>query len=119
MKPSLIKQGIKPRVKYGSSEFEDAIYDHLMHYSLAALTKANFISFEKITQIVQQCKIVCSLAGVNSKHHFKQIYIYDELNGTLCCDWRMSEVGLKLLRIYTPYLNENMAKGMWKIATKN
>ncbi len=59
---------------------------------------------------------VCCLAGINSLHHFKKVYVYDTENSHVQIDWRMTKKGLNLMVMQTPSLNEQMARWLWKLA---
>jgi hypothetical protein len=102
--------------KFTSSEFEDAFYDSMLKYSLRHLPVSRSISHELIYQALQNSLEVCYLAGINSKHHFKQIFISDTNIGTLYIDWLMSKKGINLMAMHIPLRNEKMAKWIWELA---
>ncbi len=99
-----------------SNEFEDAYYSSKLKYSLGHLTFIGNISHEFAMEALQKSLQVCYLAGINSKHHFKQIYIYDLNTGMLHIDWLMSKNGFNLMVIQIPSSNEKMARWLWELA---
>ncbi len=105
------------KYRAASSDFEEALYDSMFHYSLRHLAFTGNISNERILDTLQKVLQVCYLAGINSKHHFKQIYVFDATNtGTLYVDWLMSKKGFNLMVMQTPSLNEEMARWLWELA---
>ncbi len=98
-------------------DFEEAIYDSKLHYSLRHLTFAESISPENILEALQQSLQICQLAGIESKHHFKKIYVYDADLNTLQIDWRMSKKGFNLMVMQFPLLNQEKAIWLWELAS--
>ena len=99
-----------------SDEFEDAFYSSLRHYSLRHLPFIHDISQESILEALQKSLQVCQLAGINSKLHFKKIYVYDANVSAIHIDWRMSKRGVNLMVTQIPLLNEKMARWLWELA---
>jgi uncharacterized protein YerC len=102
-----------------SSEFEDAYYDSTLRYSLQHVAFIGDISTENIIEALEKSLQICRLAGINSKHHYKQIYIFDTEIGTLSIDWRMSKIGFNLMITQIPLLNENKALWLWKLLAES
>ncbi|MCP9769875.1 hypothetical protein EGI22_18375 [Lacihabitans sp. LS3-19] len=96
--------------------FEEAFFDVNRKYSLHQVPLVRGLSEESLTQALQDCLKVCQLAGINSKHHFCKIYIYDEQTNSLLIEWKMTQKGLNLLLMQMPLLNENIAKCYWEMA---
>jgi hypothetical protein len=69
-------------------------------------------TFEALKKSLQ----ICHLADINSKHHFKQIYIFDATTGTLHVDWKMSKTGFNLMMIQIASTNKQFALWLWKLA---
>ena len=67
-------------------------------------------------EALQKSMQVCHLAGINSKHHFKKIFVFDSSIGTLLVDWRMSKTGFNLLVIQIPLADQKVAAWLWKLA---
>lgn len=99
-----------------TAEFEDAFYNSLRQYSLRHLPFIENISHENILEALQKSLQVCQLAGINSKQHFKKIYIYDDDIKTIHIDWKMSKRAVNLLVMQMPTLNENKARWLWELA---
>jgi hypothetical protein len=98
-------------------DFEEAIYNSKLHYSLLHLSFAENISLENILEALQKSLQICQLAGIETKHHFKQIYIYDLTNKTMLIDWRMSKKGFNLMVMQFPSLNKKEALWLWELAS--
>ena len=98
------------------NEFEEAFYDSMLLYSLRHLTFIGSVSEENTMEALQKSLQVCYLAGINSKCHFKQIFVFDVAIGTLRFDWLMSKTGFNLMIIQVPLASEEMALWLWKLA---
>src|SRR5271170_2092026 len=81
---------------FALSEFEEALHDSMLHYSIRHLTLAGITSQEKLTEALQKSMRICSLAGINIKHHFKQVFVYDAATGEMYPDWLLSKKAFKL-----------------------
>ena len=103
---------------YISSEFEEAVYDSMLRYSLRHLTITGDFSQENIMEALQKSLQICQMAGIQSKKHFKQIYVFDAHIGTLHIDWLMSKNGYNLVVMQAPQLNEKRAHWLWELAKR-
>ena len=99
------------------SDFEEAIYDSKLHYSLRHLSYTENILPDKILEALQKSLRICQLAGIESKRHFKRIYVYDLENQTLQIDWHMSKKGFNLMIMQFSSLTEKNAIWLWKLAS--
>ena len=99
-----------------SRDFEEAFHDSKLQYSLRHLTFTGDVSQENLMDALEKSIQVCIFLGINSKHHFKKIYVSDQINQTIQVDWLMSKKGFNLMQI--PSLNEEMAKWLWTLAEK-
>jgi hypothetical protein len=104
------------RNKFSSNEFEDAFYHSMLQYSIRHLTFTGNVSPENIIEALQKSLQICRLAGINSKHHFKKIYIYDATIGTLHIDWLLSKNGFNLMVMHTLTMSEKKARWLWELA---
>lgn len=102
--------------KFKPNELEDAFYESKLIYSLLHLTILSKIPEESSLEALKKAIRVCYLAGVNSNHHFKQIYLFDTAIKTLRVDWRISKRGLNLIVTQTPLLNDKTATWLWKLS---
>jgi hypothetical protein len=98
------------------NDFEEAIYNSKLHYSLLHLAFVESISPENILEALQKSLHICQLAGIETKHHFKKIYVYDLENNAMHIDWRMSKKGFNLMVMQFPSLNKEKALWLWKLA---
>ena len=103
------------KVQLSVSEFEDAFYNTKRRYSLRHLVFSGDVSQENIMVALQKSIQICNLASINSRHHFKKIYVYDAALTTLCIDWRMSKKGFNLMIMQLPSLNEKIARWLWEL----
>ena len=99
-----------------TAEFEEALHNSLRQYSLRHLPFIEEISQENILEALQKSLQVCQLAGINSKQHFKKIYIYDDVVKTIHIDWKMSKRAVNLMATQIPTQNEKMARWLWELA---
>lgn len=99
-----------------TAEFEEALYNSLRHYSLRHLPFIEEISQENLLEALQKSLQVCQLAGINSKQHFKKIYIYDDVVKTIHIDWKMSKRAVNLIATQIPTQNEKTARWLWELA---
>ena len=99
-----------------NDEFEDALQNSRLKYSLHHLNFMDDISQEQILEALQKSMKVCHLAGVNSIQHFKKIYVYDSEISTMRIDWRMTKKGLNLMIMQTASVNEKIARWLWQLA---
>lgn len=96
--------------------FEDAFYNSRLRYSLRHVAIIGNISQENIREALQKSLQVCRLAGINGKHHFKKIYVFDSTFGIMHTDWLMSKNGFNLMVMQMPSLTEPMARWLWELA---
>lgn len=99
-----------------SIEFEEALHNSLRQYSLLHLPFIEEISQENILEALQKSLQVCQLAGINSKQHFKKIYIYDDVVKSIHIDWKMSKRAVNLMATQIPTQNEKTARWLWELA---
>jgi hypothetical protein len=103
-----------------SSEFEEALYNSTLQYSLQYsfqhVPMSEDIVQEKVMEALQKSIRICALAGIHSQQHFKRRYIFDERTETLHIDWLMSKKGLNVLMMHIPVVNEAMARWLWELA---
>jgi hypothetical protein len=113
-----------------SGEFEEALYNSTLQYSLQysfqhvpmsedSMSEDSIsenIVHEKVMEALQKSIRICALAGIHSQQHFKRRYIFDERTETLHIDWLMSKKGLNVLMMHIPVVNEAMARWLWELA---
>ncbi len=99
-----------------ANNFEEAFYQSQLKYSLRHFAFSKDILPEMIEEAIQKSLQICYLAGINSKHHFKQIFVFDINSGTLYTDWIMSKKGVNLMMMQLPFKNESLARWLWQLA---
>ena len=102
--------------EFALNEVENSFYDTMLIYSLRHFASFENISTENIFEALRKSLQICHSAGINSKHHFKQVFLFDSTIGTLLIDWRMSRTGFNLMIIQMPSANEKLAHWVWKLA---
>jgi hypothetical protein len=104
------------RQQLAINNFEDAFYDSLLRYSLKQLTFGEDLSEQTIIEALQKSIQVCFMLNINSRHHFKKIYVSNSVTGTVHVDWLMSKRGFNLMIMQIPSLNERRAKWLWQLS---
>ena len=99
-----------------TDEFEEALYDSGLRYSMRHIILAGITSQENIMTAMKRAMQVCSLAGVNTRYHFKQVYISDEIAGVVYADWLMSRKGFNLTIMQSSELNGQIARWLWELS---
>jgi hypothetical protein len=102
--------------KYALNAFEEALLDSLRLYLLRQLFLINDVSQENITEAIQKSLKVCHLAGIDSHHHFKKIYVFDCKEGNISVDWQMTRGGLNLVIMNLDPLSSKKARWLWNLA---
>ncbi len=100
------------------NEFEDAFYNSRLQYSLRHVTIIGNSSQENIEEAIQKSLHVCRMAGINSKHHFKKIYVFDSASGEMHTDWLLSKKGFNLMVMQITSLSEQRAHWLWQLADR-
>jgi len=98
------------------NKWKDSFYESKLLYSLHHLTFVGDISNESIMEALQRSISICNSAGVDTRRHYKQIYIYDSVNSVLKIDWLMSKTGFNLMIFQIPTINPKISKWIWKLA---
>ncbi|MDZ4845226.1 MAG: hypothetical protein SH857_06715 [Chitinophagales bacterium] len=97
-------------------EFVNALHDSLLRYSMRHIILAGITSQENIMDALQKAMQICLLAGVNVRHHFRQVFVFDKNTGTTHTDWLMSKKGLNLIIMQSPVVNEQIARWLFELA---
>lgn len=102
--------------QFKSIEVEDLFYDAMLEYSLRHLMLIGNVTQESTSEALQKSLQICHLVGINTKHHFKQVYIFNATDNALHIDWRMSKTGFNLVIIQIPSTNNQVVSWVWKLA---
>jgi hypothetical protein len=97
-------------------DFEEAYYDSNLKYSLRHIALIENISEVESTRALQKSLQTCHLVGIESTHHFKKIYIYDEAIHSIYIDWIMSQKGFNLMVMQFRSMSEKKARWLWELA---
>lgn len=97
-------------------DFEEVFLASMRRYSMRHLPFSEEVSQENIFEALRKSLKVCQMAGINGKHHFKKVFVYDEATQTVQIDWQMSKRGLNLMIMHTPELNEKLACWLCELA---
>ena len=115
MKTNLVAHSSLSKHWFVVSEFVEAVHNSKLIYSLNHLITIQNISQEDAMEALQKSLQVCYLIDVNSKHHFKQIFVFDATTKTLYVDWLMSKKGFNLIVTQLSSLNKNTAHWLWEL----
>ncbi len=99
-----------------SNKFEEDIYDAALIYSLKNMWLISDLTEENLTDAIKKCLQVCKLADINTRQHFKKIYVFDAKGGNLHVDWLMSKSGFNLLVMQMNAMNEKTAHWLWQLS---
>lgn len=98
------------------NEFEEALLYAALRYSMQRLIAMGVVSEQHATEALQKSLQVCLLAGINTKQHFKEIYVFDATLGIVYTDWLMSKKGFNLWLMQCPVLNQQIANWLWQLS---
>jgi hypothetical protein len=100
---------------YVIAEFEKALHDSMLRYSMRHLIQAGVTSQDMFNEALAKSMEICHLAGINIGYHFKQIYVFDMEAGTMDTDWLISKKGFKLILMQYPQINDQLARWIWEL----
>jgi hypothetical protein len=116
MKTDTIHYALARHYQFPANEFDDGFYNPKLQYSLRHLAFIGDISNETLVAALKKSLQICYLANINSKQHFKQVYLFDETDGTLRIDCFMSKNGFNLMLMQIAAVNEKLAVWLWKLS---
>ena len=116
MKTQSICQNLATKYQFTSNDFDDYYYNSKLKYSLRHLAFMGNVSKETTLEALQKALEICSLAGINTNQHFKQVYLFDEYAGTMHIDCLMSKNGFNLMLMQISAINEKLAVWLWKLS---
>ncbi len=90
---------------------------HTIHlkYNTQHLLLAGLKS-DEINTAVNRAMIVCKLNGVDTREHFKSVYVFDSVKNMVYYDWRMTRQGFALVIMNAPSENTTVARWQWELA---
>ena len=97
-------------------ELRESILYANLYYSIKDLQLTFELSEDEIENSIKNAIAICHLVGIESKYHFKKIYIFDGFYNTINIDWRMSKKGFNLVVMQFQKLNQKNAIWLWKLA---
>ena len=98
------------------NELKESILYLSLQYSSNDLQLIQEMSNDEIDESIKNAIAICQLVGIESKYHFKKIYIYDLNYNKLQVDWRMSKKGFNLVMMQFQKLNQKNAIWLWQLA---
>jgi hypothetical protein len=101
---------------FSNQDTEEAFYYSIRKFSLIKIPNKKRISQEKLMEALEKSLRICQMAGINSKQHYKKIYVYNPEIQTIHIDWRMSKRGFNLMLMQMSSENEKMAKWLWELS---
>jgi hypothetical protein len=115
MKTDTINYSLARHYQFPVNEFDDGFYNPKLQYSLRHLAFIGNIPNETLAEALKKALQICCLANINSKQHFKQVYLFNENDGTLCIDCFMSKNGFNLMLMQISSINEKLALWLWHL----
>ena len=98
------------------NELKESILHSKLQYSTFDLQLIQEISNEEIENAIKNAITICHLVGIESKFHFKKIYVFDVDNKSINIDWRISKKGFNLVVMQFQKLNQKNAVWLWQLA---
>ena len=98
-----------------SNDFNEAILFSRLIYSLSHLNFSENTVDKNVLEALRKSIEICQLAGHESKHHFKKIYVFNPELNTLQSDYRLSKNGLNMMAIQFSLLTKNKASWLWNL----
>ena len=99
-------------------EFTEMIHSLELKYNSWHLLQAG-IEPTAIHSAIEKAMHVCNLNGIDTDHHFRPFYIFNEEKATTYCDWRMTRQGFYLVLLNSPAETIQLAKWQWGLANLN
>jgi hypothetical protein len=97
-------------------ELKESILYSKLQYSSIDLQLIQETSDDEIEESVKNAIAICHLVGIESRFHFKKIYVFDVDYNTINIDWRMSKKGFNLVVMQFQKLNQKNAIWLWELA---
>lgn len=95
---------------------KESILHANFHYSTFNLKLIQEIADDEMDEAIKNALSICCLVGIESKLHFKKIYVFDANTNTIHTDWRMSKKGFNLVAMQFQKLNQKKAIWLWQLA---
>ena len=73
-------------------------------------------SDDEIDESIKNAISICHLVGIESKYHFKKIYVFDVDYNVINIDWRMSKKGFNLVIMQFQKITPKNAIWLWNLA---
>lgn len=86
-------------------------------YSLFHLQSSDDFFASDINVAVIKAISICHLIGIESKLHFRKIYVFDDAEKSIKTDYRMSQIGFKLMIMQMKSTSKKGAQLMWQLAS--
>jgi hypothetical protein len=97
-------------------ELKESILHSKLQYSSDDLQVFLEMKDNEIEESIKNAITICHLVGIESKFHFKKIYVFDVHHNTINIDWRMSKKGFNLVVMQFQKINKKNAVWLWKLA---
>lgn len=89
---------IIPDNTFGFMNFLEALADCELCLNASSLENI-YTSSDEIQYAVEKAMIICSVAGLPLRAHFKRVYISDEQTHVVKTDWKISKTAYRLTLI--------------------
>jgi hypothetical protein len=68
-----------------------------------------------IPESISRAMNVCTINNVDTKDHFRVLYLFNTEKEGLYSEWQMTREGFMLVVLNTPVINSSIARWQWKI----
>ncbi len=98
------------------NQLKESILHSKLQYSSIDLQVFQEMTSDEVEESIKNAIAICHLVGIESKYHFKKIYVFDVDCNTINIDWRMSKKGFNLVVMQFQKLNQKNAVWLWRLA---
>jgi hypothetical protein len=95
-------------------DFTEMVHQLQLKYSTGNLALAG-LKADEVSCAVSRAMRICRLNDIDTRDHFRSLYIFDGKSGTVFCDWRMSRQGFMLALMNAPNCNPAIAYWQWEL----
>ncbi len=112
-------------IPYSSKDYLDfliamqqSFVEKSLPYSLFDLQVFHNINSDEIYETMLRAIEICDLMEVDSRFHFKKVYIFNIDKNVINIDWQISKKGLNLVMMHLKSRNKKNAMWMWQLADR-
>lgn len=99
-------------------EFEELVHSLEFRYSSRHLLIAG-IEVAEMPETIARAMRACKNAGIETRDHFRSLYIVDEKTSGVFRDWRLTRQGFALCIMSAAGVNKTIACCQWELANNS